>query len=196
MAVRELAAGLGLHVNSVRDQLRQLEAAGRVRSATAAAAGRGRPRTLYDIDPRGDRDPNRALVLGLINQLASSTEGALVGRAAGQRWGEAEAAQTRDSGAVGIVNTLTAMLAREGFAPDRGAVGSNPVEAVTLRLRACPYLPLAAGQLSVVCGVHLGFVEGALRGLGAADTAVSLEPFAEPNACLARLTPDGDHAHV
>ncbi len=200
MDVRELAAELGLHVNSVRDQLRQLESAGRVRSAAATSAGRGRPRTLYDIDPRGDRDPNRALVLGLTDQLASSADGALIGQAAGHRWGEAEAARVPDLGAAGVEDTLTAMLAREGFAPDRkaeaGAPAASPPAVATIRLRACPYLPLNAEQLRIVCGVHLGYLEGALRGLGAVTTAASLAPFAEPDACLVRLIPTGDRENV
>jgi hypothetical protein len=39
------------------------------------------------------------------------------------------------------------------------------------------------------CPLHLGLMQGALAGLGAPLTASGLEPFAEPDSCLARLTP-------
>ena len=192
----QLAAMLGLHVNSVRDQLRRLVEADRVVVSTAPAVGRGRPRMLYAISPGAGRDPHRALVLGLVDQLAEAGGGAEIARAAGRHWGQLEAsAQVRDAGPDGLEDALVAMLSRGGFEPERSG-GQAPAGEATIRLRACPYLPLSPQQLRVVCGVHLGYLEGVVRGLGAADTAVGLAPFGEPDACLANLAVTGDPAHV
>lgn len=38
-----------------------------------------------------------------------------------------------------------------------------------------------------MCPVHLGPMQGALDGLRVPLTATGLEPFAEPDSCLARL---------
>ncbi len=191
-----LAASLGLHVNSVRDQLHRLEAAGRVAVTPAPAAGRGRPRVLYALDPRGGYDPHRALVLGLVDQLAATADGPSIGQAAGRRWGETEAnaQQERGPATASLGDALTTMLVREGFVPV--ATVPDASGGLTLALRACPYLPLAPQQLRIVCGVHLGYLEGAVLALGATTSTVTLEPFAEPAACLAHVRSSGDPADV
>jgi predicted ArsR family transcriptional regulator len=56
-----------------------------------------------------------------------------------------------------------------------------------IRLRHCPFLELAEKYDQLVCRIHLGLMQGALAELRTPVTAARLEPFAEPDACLARL---------
>jgi predicted ArsR family transcriptional regulator len=82
------------------------------------------------------------------------------------------------------VARLVAMLEDLDFAPDPA---DDPPE--WIRLRHCPFLELARPHRDLVCPVHLGLMQGALSELAAPITVDRLEPFAEPTACLAHLTP-------
>ena len=53
--VRELAEGVGLHPNTVRDHLNVLADAALVTARTEKRERAGRPRTLYETDERGNR---------------------------------------------------------------------------------------------------------------------------------------------
>lgn len=204
--VRTLATELDLRRNSVRDQLRRLEAAGLVHSTIDSPAGRGRPRHLYEAGPGSDDDPYRLLTAVLADELVTRPDGPQLGIAAGERWGRASArvARTRASADRGVrrrparpgrtaadgaavaadgpVGMVVEMLDRAGFSPDHPAR-----DEMELRLRTCPFLPLEPEHLEVVCGIHLGFIRGALRELAAPVDAVSIEPLIEPGLCVARL---------
>src|SRR5450759_1037436 len=54
MGIRELADAVGLHPNSVREQLARLAEAGLVATETASPSGRGRPRLRYVARPEED----------------------------------------------------------------------------------------------------------------------------------------------
>lgn len=64
-----------------------------------------------------------------------------------------------------------------------------------IRLRTCPVRDLARAHPEVGCGLHLGLLQGLLDRAAAAgeaaddDAAVSgsIEPFVEPELCIARL---------
>ena len=56
-------------------------------------------------------------------------------------------------------------------------------------LRHCPFLDLIADQARVICPVHLGLMQGVMSALGASETVERLDPFAEPDLCLAHLGP-------
>ena len=43
-------------------------------------------------------------------------------------------------------------------------------------------------QARVICPVHLGLMRGAMTALGAPVTVERLDPFAEPDLCLAHLS--------
>jgi predicted ArsR family transcriptional regulator len=76
-----------------------------------------------------------------------------------------------------------ALLDAGGFAPEPW------VEGQPIRLRRCPFVPLANEHRPIICGVHLGLMRGALAELGAPLEAVRLEPFVAPDLCLAHLAP-------
>ena len=55
-------------------------------------------------------------------------------------------------------------------------------------LRHCPFQEVATTYQAVICPIHLGLIRGALAELDTGIEADSLEPFAEPGACVAHLT--------
>lgn len=77
------------------------------------------------------------------------------------------------------------LLAELGFEPEP-ADGRRARE---IRLRHCPFQNLAEEHGEVTCALHLGLMQGALRDLQAPVTVDRLEPFVEPDLCVAHLAP-------
>ena len=83
------------------------------------------------------------------------------------------------------VDRLVDLLEDLGFAPDR-----RPTDAGRrIGLHHCPFIDLVQTQGAFVCHAHLGLMQGAMAELGASVTVDQLEPFAEPDLCVARLSP-------
>ena len=85
-------------------------------------------------------------------------------------------------GRLGAERALTVageILDECGYEPQREA----PTE---LRLRNCPFHPLADRARDVVCAVNQAYLSGLLDGLGA--TSVKAVPDADPGTCCVRLT--------
>lgn len=186
--VRQLAETVGLHPNSVREQLDQLVDTGLVVRHVAPPVGRGRPSMLYAAGPDADDpDPNayRELAAILADELAGQRGAAAGAVAAGERRGRTMAARavSAPTAAAGL-DRLVGLLDDVGFAPERPAGPDDPI-----RLRHCPFEPLARKHQAIVCGIHLGLMRGALREMGAPLDAVRLEPFVAPNLCVAYLGP-------
>lgn len=199
MEVRELAASLDLHPNSVREHLDRLVQGGFVRVEAGPHAGRGRPAHRYrsagtaaaggdpgDPGDAGDADGSdgyRSLAAILVEEVATADDPVARSTAAGERWGRHLAAPLPHvSGEGEAVERLLELLDKAGFEPETPVARGEPV-----RLRACPFIALARERRDVVCGIHLGMMQGVLRGLGAPSDDVSLEPFAAPDLCLAYL---------
>ena len=193
IGVRDLAETVGLHPNSVREQLDQLVEVGLASRSIAPPAGRGRPGLRYAAEPEsGDPDPNayRQLARVLADGLARQPEPAASATQAGERWGRTLLAGTAPTPtSTGAIDRLVMLLDDAGFAPERPAGPDDPI-----RLRHCPFEPLAREQPAVVCGIHLGLMRGALRELGAPVDAVRLEPFVAPDLCVAHLSARQDPA--
>ncbi|MBV8933739.1 MAG: transcriptional regulator [Kutzneria sp.] len=98
----------------------------------------------------------------------------------GQQLGTAERERTRP-GRLGVERALTLtedMLARHGFEPNR----ESPA---CLRLRNCPFHPLAAEAPELVCGINHAFLTGMLTGLAASSVSAVLVP--RPGECCVEL---------
>ena len=80
---------------------------------------------------------------------------------------------------------MVGLMDEAGFAPE--VEPGEPEGAPTLRLRACPFLPLDERHLDIVCNVHLGFLRGALDTLGAPVRATGIHPLDTPDTCTAHL---------
>jgi predicted ArsR family transcriptional regulator len=99
--------------------------------------------------------------------------GAALGKEARRRAGHHAAAGRR-------VESLVEILGEQGFEPFRG-------EGNEVRLRNCPFDPLARDHRSAVCGMNLEVMRGALQ----AATPTGLEAVADPDpeTCCVMLRP-------
>lgn len=133
-------------------------------------------------------------------RIADSQSKAVVGQ---DGLDTAEVGDPLDRGAV----LATEVFSRMGFDPELAAE-SEPSASLSadgeqvlgrervIRLRACPVRDLARAHPEVGCGLHLGLLQGLADHAAAAgghadqeDAVVSarLEPFVEPELCIARL---------
>ncbi|MFS4091202.1 helix-turn-helix transcriptional regulator [Streptomyces sp. AF1A] len=190
VGVAEVAERLGVHANTARFHLDALVAQGAAERRLDESSGPGRPRTVYTPRPGMDRGGvrrYRLLAQMLLSRLVSAGPGAGEdAREAGRTWGRHLAEPPPPYRRLSIEEAtarLTALLDELGFAPE--PVGDAVPEAI--RLRHCPFLELAEEYGPIVCPLHLGLMQGALEELGAPLAAARLEPFAEPDACLAHL---------
>ncbi len=189
MTVRELAHEMGLHDNSVREQLGRLAAVGLVTRRASVPSGRGRPAVRYSPNiPIFDGREGGAfhkLALALADQLARGPDAIGAATAAGVRWGRAvaeEMPKARDGGAA--MRLVMAMLDEAGFAPEEPGAATDPI-----RLHRCPFGELAIERAGVICQLHLGMLKGVLGGIEAPLVATRLEPFAAPGVCFAFVEP-------
>lgn len=187
MTIAQIAAELAVHPNTVRFHLEHLEAQGQVERVQPHHRGPGRPPQLYRAVHR--MDPNgpthyRMLAEILVNGLADDDDSAAKAREMGRAWGRAMPRRTADS-PDSAINALVQALDDIGFAPE-------PPEKDHIRLRHCPFLELAETRTSVVCPIHLGLMQGALESWQAPLAVERLDPFVEPDLCVAQLGPKGD----
>ncbi|MEU0521857.1 helix-turn-helix domain-containing protein [Streptosporangium sp. NPDC006007] len=194
LGVADIAERLGVHPNTVRFHLDALADTGQVERVHTASAGPGRPPLLFRARPgmdRGGPRNYRLLAEILAGGLAADPDPATRATEAGRVWGgllvdqsAPPVALTREQ----AVRRLVSLLDDLGFAPEeRSADGDHR----QIGLRHCPFLELVATRAQVICPLHLGLMQGAMTALGARVTVGRLDPFAEPDLCLAHLTAAG-----
>ncbi|HEX6247962.1 MAG TPA: helix-turn-helix domain-containing protein [Nocardioidaceae bacterium] len=186
-----LAEVTGLHPNTLREHLEALTARRLVRRTRSVPSGRGRPAWLYapaEPDPQATGSEYAGLAATLaahIHRTSSDPRGDAV--VAGRTWGRdlaRRAGPPDGSGQVDARRKVADLLDEVGFCPE------SDERATTARLTRCPLLETAKEYPDVVCGVHLGIVQGALEEYGADSSRTALHPFSEPGACrLELLTP-------
>ncbi len=191
LGIPELADALGLHPNTVREQLDQLISGGLVVRETGQRIGRGRPGFRYGVAADAD-EPDahayRALAGALAEQLAQVPDAHAASVEAGERWGRTLVGDpTTAPSETEAIARLVGLLGDIGFEPHRPVQQGDPI-----RLRHCPFGSLARERMDIICGVHLGLMRGVLHRLGAPLEAVALEPFVAPDLCLAHLAARGD----
>lgn len=192
MSIAGIAAVLGVHPNTVRFHLDGLVADGQVEHVELDRKGPGRPplmfRAVRQMDRGGPRH-YRLLAEILATAFATERDPGPKALAAGRAWGqkmEAELHPAPDDadGAEEAIARLIDVLDELGFAPERRVSGGEQ----QVGLRHCPFLELAENSSSVVCPVHLGLMQGAMETWGAPVSVDRLDPFVEPDLCLAHLT--------
>jgi len=105
-----------------------------------------------------------------------------VARDYGERLGAAERERVRP-GRLGAERALAlagSVCEQYGFEP-----GPSDTDAGAVRLRNCPFHPLAARAPELVCGVNRQFLAGLLDGLGARGVDAVVEP--RPGECCVEL---------
>lgn len=189
MRIADLTQQLGLHANTVRFHLAALVARGQVEQVVAQPQSPGRPPQLFRIpsrmDPTGPRQ-YRLLAEVLVDALAASPAPEEQAADAGRAWGRRQAQGTPANSDAGSLSRLITLLDEVGFAPELRAQQSQ------IALRHCPFLELTERRTDVICAIHLGFMQGAMDEWDAPATVDQLTPFAEPDRCLAHLTPLGE----
>ncbi len=125
------------------------------------------------------------LVDALLNEDGKTGHAAAlhVARLRGVELGAAECERTRPGrlGAERALTLATAALSRYGFEPER----ATPT---LLRLRNCPFHPLAGKAPKLICGINHAFLTGFLEALQASTVAAVLAP--RVGECCIELTAD------
>ncbi|WP_406816145.1 helix-turn-helix transcriptional regulator [Mycobacterium sp. M23085] len=195
MSIAKIADVLGVHPNTVRFHLDGLVADGQVERVELDRKGPGRPplmfRAVRQMDRGGTRH-YRLLAQILTTAFAAERDAAAKALAAGRAWGRKMDAELRPlpddaDGAEAAIAHLIDVLDELGFAPERRVSDGQQ----QVGLRHCPFLEMAENASSVVCPVHLGLMQGAMETWGAPVSVDRLDPFVEPDLCLAHLTLQG-----
>jgi predicted ArsR family transcriptional regulator len=195
----EAAAEVGISRKLAAFHLDKLVAAGLLRARYQAVRGirrAGRAPKTYeptDVDLQVKIPPRQPDLLAsvLLDAIAAQGEaGSMVDsafRAAhrqGEQTGERERSRQRP-GRLSVERALTlteSTLKQVGFEPVR----DTPT---CLRLRSCPFHPLAAKQPDIVCGINHAYLTGLLAGLGASAVRAILDPGA--GQCCVELAASG-----
>jgi predicted ArsR family transcriptional regulator len=207
----QAAAAVGISRKLAAFHLDKLVEAGLLQARYQAAAGLrkvGRTPKVYEpagVDIRISIPQRRPEILAdvlldavLASGEAESAQNAAV-RAAGARGADigAQGRARARPGRLGAERGLTlasGVLERYGFEPSR----ETPT---CVRLRNCPFHPLAARAPELVCGLNQAFLSGLLAGLQAPSVDAVLDP--RPGECCVELRagrpastegpPPGDH---
>ncbi|NLF03954.1 MAG: transcriptional regulator [Actinomycetales bacterium] len=202
MSTDEIAREMGLHANTVRAHLEVLVREGKASSSTEQRATRGRPRELFTTTGAPEPEESYAsLAAALAAQLESlGVDAGAQAVEAGKRWAAWEqkpaaeslpgvtAAQSSPSDtspplpSASPTDEVLAVLRRTGFAPEVAADGA------TILLHHCPFGELAGAHTDVVCGAHLGLIQGTLDRVSPGARA-QLTPFVAPGLCRTHVTP-------
>jgi predicted ArsR family transcriptional regulator len=188
-SILSMADEMAVHPNTIRFHLDALVRTGRVEQVSGDTTGPGRPPALFRasrrMDPAGPTN-YRLLANILTSHLAATPTAAAV--ELGRSWGPSVAVGHRPRGAPSktqSITDLTELLADLGFQPETSA-GPRATE---IRLRHCPFHDLVETHGDMICSVHLGLMQGALASMRAPVTVDHLDPFVEPDLCVAHLAP-------
>lgn len=191
LGVGAVAERVGLHANTARFHLDALVETGLVDRASEEREQPGRPRTLYTARPettRVGRRSYRLLAEILTSYVAAETpQPEQAARQAGHAWGRYFADRPppfQHLDADAATEKLIGTLGEIGFAPEAVTRGRRR----QILLHHCPFRETAERHGEVVCAIHLGLIQGMLAELDAPIEAERLEPFVEPNLCVAHLT--------
>lgn len=187
-------------------------------SARVGAMGRPAQlyQAVRGMDPSGPRE-FELLARVLVEALSARADPSAEAARAGRQWGRARALADGPQAARHTpLDRLERLMDELGFAPELSGAPHHPRDhpqnhardhaphhprnhapadlpeqptVSWLGLRSCPFLELATDRPAVVCPVHLGLMQGALEGWGADVTVPRLDPFVQPDLCLAHLAP-------
>lgn len=154
--IAELTGHLGLNHNAIRQHLAKLVPARLVTEDHAAAAGRGRPRLVYRLDPTADSrwgvtGPYERLSVLLAEILRTGDSAVEVGQRSVRP--ERLGVTAEDDPVALVVDAMD----REGFEPVVRNARGNRFDVV---LRTCPFESAVLADPDTVCDLHLGIAEG------------------------------------
>ena len=185
VSVREMAARLSLHPNTIRPHLRRLEEVGLIVRDTHRVASVGRPQAVYEVVEREVEEGRDWRLLGEI--LAPVVSGARQrdrAQSLAREWGaylvtsDAPKPGTRSPAGRNLA-TLQEAMARAGFDPRFRRSG----KAVEVTMRDCPFRDLLDEHRELVCAVHRGLLEGMLAEIRPAMRMRSFSPPDDHSTC-------------
>ncbi|MFC5138258.1 helix-turn-helix transcriptional regulator [Actinomycetospora rhizophila] len=189
LTIAEIAGRLDVHPNTARFHLESLVRSGHVEQVDGTVDGPGRPplafRARRGMDPDGPRS-YRLLAGILAAELGARPDAVARAQEAGRAWGAdmiEQPAPDQELTDGQATARLLALLDDLGFAPEQRA----PATDRQLALRHCPFLDLVETGDRLVCSLHLGLMQGAMTTLGTPLTVEWLDPFVEPDLCVAHL---------
>jgi predicted ArsR family transcriptional regulator len=190
LRIQTMADQLDVHPNTVRFHLDALIDAGRVERLAGEVTGPGRPPARYRARQGMDRagPSNYQLLAAMLTShlKATSHDPAKAAVGVGRAWGpsllEAPVGRARRS-KTEVLSRLEEKLAEVGFAPEP----HEGRRTTHIRLRHCPFLGLAADDPETICAIHLGLMQGVVGALNGPVTIDRLDPFVEPDLCVAYL---------
>jgi len=202
MSTDEIASEIGLHPNTVRAHLDVLLREGKVASSTEVRTTRGRPRELFTATGAPEPEESYARLAAALAAQLEALGGDPGARAveAGKRWAAWEVSDEARPGPAGgapspgddptgaapgldaaaAAHEVVALLGRTGFAPELADDGA------TILLHRCPFRDVVGEHTAVVCGAHLGLIQGTLDRVAPGSRA-QLEPFVAPGLCQTHL---------
>jgi predicted ArsR family transcriptional regulator len=153
----ELADAAGVHLNTVRPHLGELEAAGALVRTTAPPVGRGRPALRYRLAPDWTLPSSdfRGLAEVLAATLARGGAGTDDLHAVGVEWGRYLLGRPGDHD---IARDVPLALEQLGF--------SAHVEGSTIELSGCPCPLVLPDRPQMICELAIAVAEGVLAGSG------------------------------
>jgi predicted ArsR family transcriptional regulator len=187
VGIAELNDFFPFNHNAIRQHLAKLLSAGLVIEAKAQAAGPGRPRLVYEVDPTfegqwGTTGPYERLSRLLVEIIRTGLEPEEVGRRAAEQF-------RVESPSGDLVADISAAMARQGFEPEVRIVRGG-AEVV---LQNCPFVSAALADRHTVCALHLGIAEGlADAAPGAVAELVAYDPRKAGCRLRIRLATDDD----
>jgi len=194
LGVVEVSQHVGLHQNTVRSHLDLLVESGYAVRRSAGPSGPGRPKVVYEATAAPEGERNYRLLAEVLAQhlMATSERPGEAAVNAGRSWAGLTESPAEGHDVSGTdaeppiseeaaISAVVRMLGDIGFAPEVSA------DRTAINLHRCPFRELAEAHPDVVCGAHLGMVQGALAELGAPVRATRLLPFVQPDLCIVTL---------
>jgi predicted ArsR family transcriptional regulator len=171
IGIAELNEDFALNHNAIRQHVAKLVAADLVTETTGRAAGRGRPRLLYEVSLAaqgqwGTTGPYERLSRLLVEVIRTGLEAEEVGRRAADEFRVPDPSGD-------VLADMTGAMARQGFDPEVRS-SRNGAEIV---LHHCPFASVALADRRTICALHLGIAEGlAARGVADVEELVAYDP--------------------
>ena len=168
MPVEEVAAGVGLHVNTAREHLDRLVASGFVEREAEHRTTRGRPRIFYRsvgnaavaaVDARTREHLFRLLLDGYGKPMKSPGTNA---EEAGEAWASQLDCPGSESSADESADLEVQIAALRRHFEDLGWEADIDIDALEVHMRHCPFEGVAGVRREVVCGTHIGLARGML----------------------------------
>jgi predicted ArsR family transcriptional regulator len=179
----EAAAEVGISRKLAAFHLEKLVEAGLLRAHYERAGGIrkvGRAPKVYepvDADLRLAIPPRQPDLLAeiLLDGVAGHDDALESALQAAYRRGEQVGAEERARSRPGRLSAERALTLSEATLTGAGFEPSRPLPGC-IRLRSCPFHPLARSQPDVVCGINHAFISGVLAGLRATTIRAVLDP--------------------